>query len=243
MAKKNLTQEIDSQESPSLVDTILSRPQLELDPLIATAEATSAIVEGFKNIQEVARVEFIRKNREQQKNLNKYFCGLIPIVNRKTIHVCGGVTLSMFSGISRETSSGDMAVVRDIGSVLLLDDDELKEAIDKIKKIGLKFHFKGATASVFKIQESEPSQRYWAKGEYPLGQFCYLESVPHLNKLFGNESGWRSKDRPMRTLIPRIEISHDYRGTPTEDMGDGWTGYWTKTRRDPEEVIEIEVGK
>lgn len=238
--QKKLIDEAVKLVEPSAIDNIVMRPALQAEPLIANATATDAIADGLKKIKEVGRITFTRKNREQQKNLTKYFYGLLPITKRKTIHVCGTVTLAMFTGISKELSSGDVANVRDIGSIGELDDDQLEEAIKKIMRMGVKFNYPGDYAKVFKIDEADPSTHYWAHGEYPLGQFCYFESVADLNKKYANESGWRNKMTPMRPLIARQEIPHGYKGVITEEFGDGWTDHWP-IRPKRQDEIDVKV--
>lgn len=244
MAKKEkeLAEAIQEAEksNPSLVDKIAMRPALEADPMIANATASKEIADGLKKIREVPRIPFERKNLEQQKNVTLYFCGLLPIVRRKTIHVINTVTLPMFTGAPKELSSGDIAIARDIGVVLKLNDDQLEEAITRIMKMGVKFNYIGDYAKVFKISENNPSDHYWEPNTYPLGQFCYFEAVVDLNKKFGNEAGWRNKMTPMRPLIARTPIPEGYKGVITEDMGDGWTGHWpVKPKQTEEDVKEV----
>lgn len=246
MAKKEkdlLAEAINEAEklTPSIVDKIAMRPSLEADPLVPNATATSTIAEGLKQIREVARIPFERKNVEQQKNVTLYFCGLLPITRRKTIHVLDTVTLAMFTGGPKELASGDIANAREIGAILKLNDDQVEATIKKIMKMGVKFNFVGDYAKVFKINESNPSDHYWEPNTYPLGQFCYFESVADLNKKYSNEAGWRSKLTPMRSLIARVAIPEGYKGVVTEDMGDGWTNHWP-VRPKPigeEEVKEV----
>jgi len=163
---------------------------------------------------EIKTVEF---NRKKSVHLSKkgYYFGLVPETNRNTISV-DGVSLHIQTGRLEEQGNRDKIIVRQIGTVERLTEKQVENARASILRTGLRFRVPGRSPSKFPIGCDNPNDYPWEDREFPLGQFCYIQSVDFLDKTHGANS-WRNKETKIETLIGRDET-----------MGDGWK--WPEQR-------------
>jgi len=212
----------------NVIASVFERPKGNEFSKETTAEGSENLKKALSRFSDIPRFDFVRENSEVMRNARHYFFGLFPCVNRKSIAISKYVTLMGRSKLTNnDPETGELNSIPQIGMVLELDDEQVMDALNRIKKKGLQFAGSLVSPNVVETKETSPNHYDMDRFTYPLGMFCYFESIEYLNKHYkGGEMGWRNKNAVMRPLISRKSIPENFTGQKTPDMGDGWTGFW-----------------